>query len=106
MVRKVKCDCNERISIRIDSQKIFSDLKNFFDMQEKLRIMKEDEVKEPFYVWKSGKIEKKYYATKWYRCKVCACLWEFQYPDFPANGFVRKYENGKYAGKEVVIDEC
>ena len=32
-----------------------------------------------------------------YKCNVCGCLWEFEYPDFPAKGFVRKFENGKYA---------
>ncbi len=38
----------------------------------------------------------KWYATKWYKCNSCGCLWEFNYPDFPAKGFVKKYENGKY----------
>ena len=98
MVWGIKCDCEERIGIDINSQKLFEELKRFFEKQEKLGIMQEDEKKEPFYVWKEGKEEKKYYATKWYRCVKCGCLWEFQYPDFPAIGFVRKYADGIYVG--------
>lgn len=29
-----------------------------------------------------------WYANKWYRCNKCGTLWEFNYPDFPAKGFV------------------
>jgi len=104
MVWKVKCDCNERISISVDSQKLFSELRTFFEMQEKLGIMKEEKEKEPFYVWRDDKEESVYYATKWYRCVECGCLWEFQYPDFPAKGFVRKFVNGVYTGKEIVLN--
>ena len=46
----------------------------------------------------------KWYADKWYKCNVCGTLWEFRYPDFPTRGFVRKFPDGKYTGKEVVKD--
>lgn len=100
MVWKLECDCNERIGIEVDSIKIFKELKIFFDTQAEMGIFIEEKNKEPFYVWKNGKEEKKWYATKWYRCQQCGCLWEFDYPDFPTQGFVRKFENGIYYKKE------
>lgn len=102
MVWKLMCDCDKRFEVDINSQKLFFQLKKFFESQVKNGIFVEDEKKEPFYVWKKGRREQKYYATKWYTCKKCGCLWEFEYPDFPARGFVRKYENGIYTGKKVV----
>ena len=46
------------------------------------------------------KDEYKWYADKWYKCKCCGTLWEFRYPDFPAKGFVRKFEDGVYYLKD------
>ncbi|MCM1501031.1 MAG: hypothetical protein NC124_21445 [Clostridium sp.] len=99
---KKMCDCDERIGVEIDSQSLFLKLKKFFETQVDDGIFIEEQVVEPFYVWKRGVIEKKHYASKWYRCKICGCLWEVDYPDFPAKGFVRKYENGIYTGKTVI----
>ena len=42
-----------------------------------------------------------WYADKWYRCNACGTLWEFQYPNFPAAGEVRKFEDGIYPGPET-----
>lgn len=50
----------------------------------------------PFYVWKGNNRTKKWFATKWYRCLKCGCLWEINYPDFPVKGFVRNFSNGIY----------
>ena len=102
MVWKLRCDCDKRIAVEINSQSLFLELKKFFEKQVENGIFIEEKNKAPFYVWKRGEIEKEYYASKWYRCKICGCLWEFEYPDFPAKGFVRKYENGIYTGKKVV----
>ena len=49
---------------------------------------------------KEVKDEYKWYADKWYKCKCCGTLWEFSYPDFPAKGFVRKFEDGVYYPKD------
>jgi hypothetical protein len=100
MVWKLECDCNERFEIKIKSIKLFKELKDFFDIQVEKGIFKEEEVTIPFYLWKGNGAEKKWYATKWYKCLHCGCLWEFNYPDFPANGFVRKLEDGAYYAKE------
>lgn len=102
MVWKLMCDCDERIAVEINSQSLFLELKKFFETQVEKGIFIEEQKKVPFYVWKKGAKEKEYYASKWYRCKTCGCLWEFEYPDFPAKGFVRKYKNGVYTGKEVI----
>lgn len=102
----MKCDCSERIGIEINSMKLLEDLKKFFEEQKKLGIFKEAEVTIPFYVWKNTHGEKhEWYADKWYRCNVCGTLWEFEYPDFPAVGCIRKFEDGIYTGKEIVINK-
>lgn len=93
MVQVKKCDCNERIGVDISTQKGFMELKDFFNQQVKNRIFKEVPVKEPFYVGE-GKLESiSWYANKWYKCSYCGCLWELEYPDFPAKGFTKKFED-------------
>ena len=102
MVRKLKCDCNDRTGAVVNSSWQFKELKDFFAEQVSKEIFVEDANKRPFYIWRSmGRVEE-HYATKWYRCQECGCLWEFDYPAFPAKGFVRKYENGDYTGTEIV----
>ncbi|WP_205536255.1 hypothetical protein [Paenisporosarcina cavernae] len=96
MVQQIECDCNERYGTDIDSYKLFEELKSFFDEQVKKNVFKDIPVTEPFYVGHSDVQDIRWYATKWYKCNVCGCLWEFDYPDFPAKGFVRKFENGLY----------
>lgn len=100
MVWKLECDCNERVGVKIDSMKLFRELKEFFHTQIEKGIFKEEEVTKPFYIWKGNGEEKKWYATRWYKCLKCGCLWEFNYPDFPASGFVRKFDDGIYYEKE------
>ena len=102
MVFKLKCDCENRIGIEINSHKLFLEIKEFFETEVKKGIFVEEKDKKPYYVWKSNEEWVFYFATKWYRCKVCGCLWEFQYPDFPAKGFVKKYPDGIYTGTETV----
>ena len=100
-----QCDCCERIGVEVNSIKLFEELKHFFEDQVEQGIFSETKVKEPFYVWKRNCFDKmKWYADKWYKCNVCGTLWEFDYPDFPTCGFVRKFPDGKYTGKEVVKD--
>lgn len=89
---QLKCDCKERCDAKINSYKAFIELKEFFEDQEKQKVFSDVKVNAPFYIGYSC-LQKRYikhYATKWYKCNVCGCLWEFQYPDFPANGHVRK----------------
>ena len=95
---QVGCDCKERYGTEINSYKLFEDLKDFFEEQVRRGVFGDIPVGEPFYTGYSEirKEEVKWYATKWYKCNVCGCLWEFDYPDFPAKGFVRKFDDGKY----------
>lgn len=96
MVWKLSCDCDEREGIMIDSVILFQKMKDFFDRQVKAGIFTAEDPKIPYYVWKEGTRIKTWYATKWYKCKVCGCLWEINDPDFPAKGFVRKFSDGIY----------
>lgn len=91
MAWKVECDCEERTKIIIDSLKLFQELLTFFDGQVQNKLFIEEVPNQPYYIWKVDNKEKAWYATKWCRCKACGCFWELNYPDFPANGFVRKF---------------
>lgn len=88
---QIKCDCIERYDAKINSYKAFMEIKNFFETQEKKGLFHETNVKYPYFTYGNQKI----YATKWYRCTSCKCLWEFNYPDFPKKGFVRKFIYGQ-----------
>lgn len=98
----MKCDCAERIGIRINSYNFFIELKEFFEGQAQKSIFEDVPVEEPYYIGYSEDSDPLYwYADKWYRCNACGTLWEFRYPDFPAVGRVRKFEDGIYPGSET-----
>ncbi len=64
MVWKIECDCNERVGIKIESIKLFGELKEFFDTQVERGIFKDEEVTETFYIWKGDGEEKKMVCYK------------------------------------------
>lgn len=101
----IKCDCNERIGIKIESWNQFEELKVFFDKQVNSGIFIDIPVELPYFCGYNLKPEQireeyKWYADKWYKCVDCGTLWEFVYPDFPAKGMVRKFSNGNYSAKD------
>ncbi len=102
MVSSLKCECCSRYETEINSINVFNEIKMFFDDQVKNGVYLEEQVIRPYYVWIDDKEHLEYYATKWYRCTVCGCLWEFNYPDFPAKGFVKKYVDGVYTGTYII----
>lgn len=101
MVSLITCDCFERVGIKINSQKCFLEMESFFLEQVQKGVFEEistGEMGQSFYKAYTNKGPREYWhaANKWFRCKSCNCVWEFQYPDFPAPGYVKKYveENG------------
>lgn len=97
MVSIISCDCKERIGIKINSWKQFQETKTFFEVQVKKGIFSDIPVEKPYYVgYTINRKEKKWYADKWYKCLECGVLWEFIYPDFPAQGSVRKISVNDY----------
>ena len=96
------CDCNERIGTKIRSLEQFNELKSFFDTQVANGVFVEVKPKKPFYIgYDHDGTKYTWYATRWLVCSVCGCLWEFDYPDFPAIGFVRKFSSEKdYKGED------
>lgn len=94
---KIKqCDCNSRVGTKIDSWKKFEEIDSYFKEKEKEKIFVEIPVAKPYYIGKGKREIIEWYADKWYKCNYCGTLWEFVYPDFPANGMVRKFSDGKY----------
>lgn len=101
MVRKIECDCNERIGIEIDSYKLFEELKDFFSEQVAKGVF--EDISNYDRIWhEHGGTEKNVYrqTIKCYKCKACGRLWEFRYPEFPAPGKIKKYPDGVYSGKD------
>lgn len=96
----VICDCEERVGIKVDSYKLFEDLKSFFEVQVQQKVFSDIKVRKPYYIGYDGEGKMKWYADKWYKCKSSGTLWEFRYPDFPALGFVRKFEDGIFHAEE------
>ena len=96
MVWELKCTCDSLYETKIDSMELFQEIKNYFSLKIEDGDFIEIPVKEPYFVGKSKLQTINWYADKWYLCRKCGCLWEFIYPDFPANGFVRKFKDGAY----------
>jgi hypothetical protein len=97
MVREAKCECSERYEAEINSYALFQEIKEFFEAQTEKGLYNDIHVDFPYYI---GLKSSKWYASKWYKCKECGCLWEFNYPDFPMRGFVRKFPDGVYRERE------
>lgn len=92
-----ECDCKERIGVKINSWKQFEELKSFFDGQVEKGVFIETPVETPYYIgYCANGDEMKWYANKWYKCLACKTRWEFIFPDFPAQGSVRKMEADGY----------
>ena len=98
------CDCDERIGVEINSYQLFIKLKSFFEEQTEKGFFVEIPVEKPYFQGYNLspdviKDEYKWYADRWYKCTRCGILCEIKYPDFPAKGFVRKFEEGQYQPK-------
>jgi len=100
MVRRMNCDCEEMDDIEINSIKEQKQMESFFLTKVNIGEFQEIEVSSPYYIGNGIAGEKKWYATKWYKCLKCGCLWEFNYSDFPIKGFIRKFPDGQYYMKE------
>lgn len=93
----IKCDCNERVGIKVNSWKQFEDLKSFFKEQIQNGLFIEIPIEEPYHVGHGANGDlMEWYADKWYKCQDCGVVWEFVYPDFPAQGSVRKLSVNGY----------
>ena len=95
MVWKLECDCEERVGIEINSFKLFKSIESFFQSQVSKGIF--EDVSDYSKIWhEHGGSQKELYitTTKQYKCIACGCLWELQYPEFPAVGLVRKFPDG------------
>ena len=77
MVRKIRCECSERYEVEIDSYALFQEIKTFFESQAKNGIYFDIPVEIPYFIGHSDVDTLKWYANKWYKCKICGCLWEF-----------------------------
>lgn len=85
------CDCAERIGIKVNSWIQFEELKAFFKEQTENGVFAEVSVDTPHYIgYSNDGTALEWYADKWYKCRCCGVLWEFKYPDFPAQGEVKK----------------
>ena len=96
MVRKLECECAERYEAKLDTWKLYQEIKDFFKSQAENGVYEDIPVSKPYFIGHSNTESLSWFADKWYRCRNCGCLWELTYPDFPANGFVRKFPNGVY----------
>ena len=101
MVQSLNCKCAERCETKINSFTLFQEIKLFFEDEVKKGIYQDVPVKIPFYLGYSELQSKNIasYVAKWYKCNVCGCHWEFNYPDFPVQGFVRKFRDRQYHPK-------
>ena len=100
MAHKYECECINRYPAEINSLALFNEKKTFFEEQVQLGVYDDIPVIKPYYCWKTDGKDVEWYADKWYVCRLCSCLWEFQYPDFPAKGKVREFVDGQYKREE------
>lgn len=95
------CECNEHIGTKINSYSCFIEIKEYFETNLMSGMFIEIPVEKPYFVGEGDNgFRLEWYADKWYKCKICGCLWEFNHPDFPAMGFVKKFTDGKHVAEE------
>ena len=94
MVHGLNCDCTKREDIKIDSYELFKALKDEFEQLVEVGTLKD--ISDYGQIWyEDGGEEKQIYRTtrKVYQCIICGCKWVFMYPEFPANGYIKKIGN-------------
>lgn len=92
MACEPECECLNYFETEIKDLSLYKEYESFFLINLQKNIFTELKPDTPYYSF--GKTY--WYADKWYKCKICGCLWEYTKPDFPSSGFVRKFENGVY----------
>lgn len=92
------CECSKRHEMTISSGLLLEETKAFFEEQTDKDIYEELPVTRPYHIGYDRLLnrERGWYASKWYRCTQCGCLWELADSDYPAKAFVRKFDDGKY----------
>ncbi len=103
----MNCVCKDIREKQILSARSLDDTIEMFNQGCKDGFLIPCPVDEPYHIGYVDDDDKKIisYATKWYRCKSCGCLFEVLYPDFPMPGFVRRFDDGIYHKQEFDFDE-
>lgn len=96
MVLQPKCDCRTLQGWEIGTNKALEETRSYFQARTQSGLFTEIAVTAPYYSWRAGPKSRNWFADKWYTCNCCGCLWEIVYPEFPAKGFVRKFNDGVY----------
>lgn len=93
-----KCGCRERHEMTISANLLFEETRAFFEEQTEKGIYEDIPVTMPYHIGYDRLLnwERNWYASKLYQRKGCGCLWELDYPSYPAKAFIRKFEDGKY----------
>ncbi|MGY3733134.1 hypothetical protein GHI93_02755 [Lactococcus hircilactis] len=90
MGKTMVCDCEERRGVKIDSERNFLEYKSFFEKKVRRNLFKDVEVKLPYHIYIGENEIEEWFSDKWFLCKECGQIWEFDAPDFPALGWIRK----------------
>ena len=99
MVQKKNCECDTRYATLVESQVVSKEVEEFFKEQLEKGIFVDIEVEEPYFRFGSEQKHVEVFASKWYKCTICGCLWEYDKLDFDCDkrrGFVRKFPTGVY----------
>ena len=85
------CICNKLKDEKINTWEQYEQLQALFDEYEKNGELVTIPIEKPYYIGKSanGSVYE-WYADRWYKCTDCGTIWEFVYPEFPAQGFVKR----------------
>lgn len=80
-----------------DSKKVYLKITGWKDFEDLKETINELVAKK---LWREVSVTKQHYpgwyASKWYISTKTNCLWEIDYPDFPAEGFVRNFPDNIY----------
>ena len=94
-----KCECDERYATLVDTLASIEEVEEFFNDQLEKGIFIDIKVEKPYHRFDNEKVHVKDFASKWYKCTVCGCLWEYDKPNYDIDhrqGFVRKFSDGVY----------
>lgn len=89
----LNCDCKDRLECKINSNKLFEEINDFFITNVQKGIFKEIPITKPYYIGFSDNKKYEWFADKWYKCSICGQIWAINYPDFPAQGVVYKLDH-------------
>ncbi len=92
----IKCKCDERLKSEHLSLDEAEEVETILSECVKKKLFRKTHPLRIIGYFRMEIDETVYRRRKWYKCRKCGCIWEYQMPDEKGGAWIRKFTDGKY----------